>query len=89
MGIEERPKLKGVKYDVIIIDEFKDIQMHPSTEAILKFFEYEHLPVHLQDISKDISLIAWQMAEKLEGPELTAGLRKLLEAKDCFVRAAL
>lgn len=24
-----------------------------------------------------------------DGPELTAGLRKLLEAKDCFVRAAL
>jgi hypothetical protein len=23
------------------------------------------------------------------GPELTAGLRKLLEAKDCFVRAKL
>lgn len=24
-----------------------------------------------------------------DGPEKTAGLRKLLEAKDCFVRAAL
>lgn len=24
-----------------------------------------------------------------DGPELTAGLRKLLEAKDCFVRHAL
>jgi hypothetical protein len=24
-----------------------------------------------------------------DGPELSAGLRKLLEAKDCFVRAAL
>lgn len=24
-----------------------------------------------------------------DGPELTSGLRKLLEAKDCFVRAAL
>lgn len=24
-----------------------------------------------------------------DSPELTAGLRKLLEAKDCFVRAAL
>lgn len=24
-----------------------------------------------------------------DGPELTAGLRKLLEAKDCFVRAAI
>jgi hypothetical protein len=24
-----------------------------------------------------------------DGPELSAGLRKLLEAKDCFVRAAI
>lgn len=30
-----------------------------------------------------------EMADELEGPELTAGLRKLLEAKDCMVRAAL
>lgn len=29
------------------------------------------------------------MASQLEGPELTAGLRKLLESKDCMVRAAL
>jgi hypothetical protein len=30
------------------------------------------------------------MAESLpDGPELAAGLRKLLEAKDCFVRASL
>jgi hypothetical protein len=29
------------------------------------------------------------MARNLEGAELTVGLRKLLEAKDCMVRAAL
>ena len=30
------------------------------------------------------------MAAQLpDGPELTAGLRKLLEAKDCFVRTAI
>jgi len=63
--------------------------MHPSTEAILKFFEYKHLPPHLQAVSKLACLMAHDMAERLEGPELTAGLRKLLEAKDCFVRAAL
>lgn len=63
--------------------------MHPSTEAILKFFAYEHLPLHLRSISKPFSELAHEMASKLEGPELTAGLRKLLEAKDCMVRAAL
>jgi hypothetical protein len=33
---------------------------------------------------------ATEMAKRLpQNPELTAGLRKLLEAKDCFVRAKL
>ena len=63
--------------------------MHPNTEALLKFFAYEHLPQHLQLISKPFGELAKEMAETLDGPELTAGLRKLLEAKDCMVRAAL
>lgn len=63
--------------------------MHPSTEAILKFFAYEHLPAKLQGISKPFAQLAHNMADQLDGPELTAGLRKLLEAKDCCVRAAL
>lgn len=63
--------------------------MHPATEAILKFFAWEHLPPHLQAISRPFSDLAHEMASELEGAELTAGLRKLLEAKDCMVRAAL
>lgn len=63
--------------------------MHPATEAILRFFQYEHLPPHLGEISRDFWVLAHAMAAKLDGPELTAGLRKLLEAKDCMVRAAL
>lgn len=63
--------------------------MHPNTEALLKFFKYEHLPEGLQAVSRPFEELAQQMAEKLEGPELTAGLRHLLEAKDCMVRAAL
>ncbi len=63
--------------------------MHPSTEAILRFFEYEHLPPHLQIVSAQFCELAHAMAEQYEGPEVTAGLRKLLEAKDCCVRAAL
>jgi hypothetical protein len=64
--------------------------MHPSTEALLKFFEYEHLPTGLMPISEECHSLAHSMVEKLpEGAELTTGLRKLLEAKDCFVRAAL
>jgi hypothetical protein len=63
--------------------------MHPSTEAILKYFAYEHLPEKLQKVSRPFCDLARSMAEKFDGPELTAGLRKLLESKDCMVRAAL
>jgi hypothetical protein len=59
-------------------------------DTILRFFAYDHLPPHLQAISKPIGDLAKQMAEALPpGPEVTVGLRKLLEAKDCFVRANL
>ncbi len=63
--------------------------MHPASAAILRYFEYDHLPPHLQEISQPFHGLAHDLSERLSGPELTAGLRKLLEAKDCMVRAAL
>jgi len=56
----------------------------------MKFFEYHHLPQHLQDVSKPICDLALEIERELApGEEKIAGLRKLLEAKDCFVRAKL
>ena len=56
----------------------------------MKYFEYAHLPPHLQEVSKPIGELAKLMNENLaDGPEKSAGLRKLLEAKDCLVRAKL
>ena len=56
----------------------------------LQYFKYEHLPEKLQVISKPFADLAIELANNLpEGMEVVAGLRKLLEAKDCFVRAAL
>ena len=65
--------------------------MHPDTEAILRYFEYSHLGEELQTASRPFYSLAHGLAEneKLEEPELTVCLRKLLEAKDCAVRAAL
>lgn len=41
-------------------------------------------------MSKPCGDLAQELVAVLpDGPELSAGLRKLLEAKDCFVRAAL
>ena len=57
---------------------------------ILKYFKYDHLPEKLRNMSKPFCDLAFEYAEGLPpGPEVSAGLRKLLEAKDCFVRAAL
>lgn len=57
---------------------------------ILQFFAFEHLPKHLQDVSGPFYVLAQVIADDLpEGPETAAALRKLLEAKDCAVRAAL
>ncbi len=58
--------------------------------SIMQYFKYDHLPEHLQKISKPIGDLATQMNETLpDGPEKSAGLRKLLEAKDCMVRASI
>lgn len=62
----------------------------PRTLKLLTFFLGWHLPPHLEEISAESMGLAFSMMKQLpDGPELTAGLRKLLEAKDCFVRAAL
>lgn len=57
---------------------------------IMKYFEYAHLPAKLQAVSAPFGDLATKMNTDLpDGPEKSAGLRKLLEAKDCMVRAAL
>lgn len=57
---------------------------------IMKFFSYSHLPENLQGVPMMVGELAKVMDMGLpDGPEKTAGLRKLLEAKDCFVRAKL
>ncbi|AUR84445.1 hypothetical protein NVP1072O_03 [Vibrio phage 1.072.O._10N.286.48.A12] len=56
----------------------------------MKYFNYEHLPENLQQVSKPIGDVAREMNDTLpDGEEKEAGLRKLLEAKDCLVRAKL
>ncbi len=57
---------------------------------ILKYFEYSHLPKHLQGTSRQFHMLAAGIASSLpESDERDMCLRKLLEAKDCAVRAAL
>ncbi len=61
-----------------------------QNEKILSYFTYAHLPAHLQTVSKAFHTIAHDTVMLLPaGAERSACLRKLLEAKDCAVRAAL
>ncbi|AXH47232.1 hypothetical protein SEA_DELRIO_12 [Gordonia phage DelRio] len=63
---------------------------HPATDHLLSMFEYEHLPVDLAQVSQPFSALAHRLAVELgDGPELTVGLRKLLESKDAMVRHAV
>ena len=59
-------------------------------DQMLQFFAYEHLPAHLQEHSKPFSALAHELVRTLpRNPERTVALRKLVEAKDCAVRARL
>ena len=63
---------------------------HPSVEGIARWFTFEHLPDHLWDVSQACHRLAADMLYALpDSPELKVGLRKLLEAKDAFVRCAV
>lgn len=60
------------------------------SEPILQFFAFAHLPVRLQEVSEPFARLAGRMIDTLpRNPERTVALRRLLEAKDAVVRAAL
>ena len=55
-----------------------------------RWFAYDHLPEHLQAVSREVHVLLDKMEEALDdSAEKSAGVRHLLEAKDCFVRAAI
>lgn len=61
-----------------------------TSEQMPKFFEFAHLPPHLQQVSRPFGLLAAQLLGSLPpNEERDFALRKLLEAKDCAVRALL
>jgi hypothetical protein len=63
---------------------------HPATVNLLRWFEFDHLQGEARLASQVCHEVAHEQVRRTpDGPELTMGLRKLLEAKDCFVRAAI
>lgn len=75
-----------------MIDAEQLAERHPATQQLAGYFT-RLVPAdqgRLDKIRRDCWVLACLMIVELpDGPELSAGLRKLLEAKDCFVRAAL
>jgi hypothetical protein len=65
-------------------------ERHPSVAHFQALFDYAHLPQPLQEVAAPFADIAEGQLEVLDdGQELSAGLRKLVEAKDCCVRQAV
>lgn len=62
-------------------------QQYEGAPRILEHFTFDHLPEELQRVSAPFAQLAHDIASKTAGPETTTALRKLLEAKDCAVRA--
>lgn len=62
----------------------------PPSEHILQFFAWEHLPAHLQEVSRPFGALAHALVGSLpRNAERAVALRKLLEAKDAAVRALI
>lgn len=62
-----------------------------EVDPILQFFSYDHLrSEELKAVSRAFGLLAVEIVRKVpRNPERTVVLRKLLEAKDAAVRAAV
>jgi hypothetical protein len=62
---------------------------HPSTQHMMRMLAPNpNLSGPLFNTAQNFQNLANSLTAQLpDSPELTAGLRKLLEAKDCFVRA--
>lgn len=58
--------------------------------SMLKYFEFRHLPAHLQTVSKQFyELAVWMDVNLPKNRETDVAMRKLLECKDCAVRSNL
>ena len=71
--------------------DYEPLRFDDNTEPMLQFFRYSHLrSIELQAVSKRFGDVALDIVANVpKNPERDMALRKLLEAKDCAVRAVL
>lgn len=54
---------------------------------LAQFFEFRNLPTEQQTIAQPFAMLVQNILELPDNPERTMALRKLLEARDCALRA--
>lgn len=91
-------KLSKAQYSHLFHDDDSVIDMYGIAlrskdmidASMGKWFGYDHLPEHLQETSKHFhELYTWIIKNISDGHQANEGLDRLLEAKDCIVRATL
>lgn len=86
--------LCGVPWDIHVIAGTPCVLIGDDEEMaddpMLQWFNSDHLKPSLQAVSKPFGDLAKKIVDEVpRNPERTVALRKLLEAKDCAVRAFL
>lgn len=59
-----------------------------NTHYLTQFFEYRHLSPNMQAICKPFAYLVQSLLELPDNPERTHCIRKVLEARDCAMRAS-
>lgn len=90
-GVDESyaPSFAGNTRLGTVVDVLPTPTITPPVAHVLQFFKWEHLPSHLQAVSRPFGELAQVVAAQASNQETTIALRKLLEAKDAAVRAVL
>jgi hypothetical protein len=88
----EQSRLDNLRHDLIEAEMQRQFNPSPAapTDRMLQFFAHDHLPPRLQAVSVEFARLANCIVGRCpHNPERDEALRKLLEAKDCAVRALL
>lgn len=74
-----------------MVDRDALVGRHVAIQQVMPFFDYGHLTGRLRKVSMEVHDLAYRILESIpeDHPQLIDGLKKLIEAKDCFVRAKL
>ena len=80
---------KSHKGDIMPENQSGDSKTIAKSHYLTQFFHYSHLPTDLQKVSRPFCELARELEHLPDNPEKTTALRKLLEAKDCAVRAII